>query len=480
VDVTHTMSRPTGRRGVLTMAVILVGLFSTQFPLGLDSPARTAGIVTGVWALCFLALSRSDAVGCYRPNSMYMLVFGLFHVGFLIATTVRGTDALHNVDSDWFYRGYTPQALHLVIIGMIAFTLGAQLMSWRAGPLHPIVATDLPDPDADRYRQKLATVGLVIEATSLLMFYKEVIQDRGGGLLSGGYEQFSSSLQSSGSSNGYATLGIGVGAIFALVAGGRARTWGWVLFIGYAIPALPMGNRGEVLFPLLPMLIVEAQHGRKIRKLWTTTGVLLSLVVIGIVRTGRTTGYSVPSGKQLLTSPMDAIAEMGYSLRPTVEVLGWTSHGEGFRNGATLTAVPVRLIEKLTGWHGGPPIQDDRLFNVEIAHRVGPIGGSPVGEGYYNFGTLGVVLMLGAIGLFVGWLNQRPLRMLDARVALLVPLLGNVRNSFAQVPAHLVVIATLLVVVRVWSKRGQSAVPVREGVRHAPVRQVAVRGHAWS
>jgi hypothetical protein len=77
-------------------------------------------------------------------------------------------------------------------------------------------------------------------------------------------------------------------------------------------------------------------------------------------------------------------------------------------------------------------------------------------------------------------LNQRPLRMLDARVALLVPFLGNDSNSFAQVPAHLVVIALLLVVVRVWSKRGQSAVPVPRGVRHAPTRQVAVRGHAWS
>jgi hypothetical protein len=480
VDVTRTMTGPRGRRGALTLAVALVGLFSWQFPLSVDDPARTAAVVTGVWALCFFALSRADAVGSYRPNAMYMLVFGLFHVGFLIATAVRGTDVLHNVDSGWFYRGYTPQALHLVILGMVAFTLGAQLMSWRTGPLSPIVATNVDDPDADRYRQKLATVGLLVEGVSLLMFYKEIAQNHGAGLLSGGYEQFSANLQSSGNSNGYSTLGIGVGAIFALVAGGRARTGGWLLFLGYAIPAIPMGNRGEVLFPLIPMLIVEAQHGRKIRKLWTTTGVLFSLVVIGIVRTGRTTGYSMPTGKQILTSPMDAIAEMGYSLRPTVEVLGWTSHGEGYRHGATLTAVPVRLIEKLTGWHGGPPVQDDRLFNVEIAHRVGPIGGSPVGEGYYNFGILGVLLMMGAIGLFVGWLNQRPLRMLDARVALLVPMMGNVRNSFAQVPAQLVVIAALLVVVRVWSKRGQSEIPVAKGVRHAPVRHVAVRGHAWS
>ena len=475
MDVTRMITRPIGRRGGLTLAVALVGLFSSQFPLGVDSPARSAAIVTGVWALCFFALSRSDAVGSYRPNSMYMLVFGLFHIGFLVATAVRGTDALHNVDSGWFYRGYTPQALHLVILGMVAFTLAAQLMSWRAGPLRPIVTPAVEDPDTDSYRHKLAVIGLLVEGLSLLMFFKEIVQNRGGGLLSGGYEQFSNSLQSSGNSNGYSTLGIGVGAIFAVVAGGRARTWGWVLFVGYAIPAIPMGNRGEVLFPLIPLLIVEAQHGRKIRKLWTTAGVLLSLVVIGIVRTGRTTGYSMPSGKQILTSPMDAIAEMGYSLRPTVEVLGWTSHGEGFRNGATLTAVPVRLIEKLIGWHGGPPVQDDRLFNIEVAHRVGPIGGSPVGEGYYNFGTLGVIVLLGAIGLFVGWLNQRPLRMLDARVALLVPMMGNVRNSFAQVPAQLLVIAALLVVVRVWSKRGE----VTEGVRDAHLRKVPVRGHAW-
>jgi hypothetical protein len=58
-------------------------------------------------------------------------------------------------------------------------------------------------------------------------------------------------------------------------------------------------------------------------------------------------------------------------------------------------------------------------------------------------------------------------------------MMGNVRNSFAQVPAQLLTIAVLLVVVRVWSKRGHAHVPVVKGVRHASGRQVPVRHHAW-
>jgi len=118
----------------------------------------------------------------------------------------------------------------------------------------------------------------------------------------------------------------------------------------------------------------------------------------------------------------------------------------------------VRFFEKLTGWHGGPPVRDDRLFNVEILDRVGPIGGSPVAEGYHDAGLFGVLLLLGAIGCAIGWLERRPATPLGhaAVGVLLLPLLGQIRNSFAPVPAQIAVGLLLLLVVHEVAQRAES------------------------
>jgi hypothetical protein len=256
---------------------------------------------------------------------------------------------------------------------------------------------------------------------------------------------------------------ISIGAVLGVVGGGRVRVATWAIFGAYAVVAFLIGSRGAVLFPLLTLLVVEVRQGRRIRPLWTAAGALGVLVLVGLVRQTRLTGFSQPVGA-LLASPFDALAEMGYSLRPTAVVIDWHSAAEPFRDGVTLIAVPLRFIEKLTGWHGGPPAFDDRLFNVEIAQRVGAIGGSPIAEGYHNFGAAGVVLVLAAIGLTVGFAERAPRTPLgNALVGIvLLPLLVQVRNSFGPVPVQLALGLLLLWFVRV-------GIP-RDAVQPAPLR----------
>jgi hypothetical protein len=156
---------------------------------------------------------------------------------------------------------------------------------------------------------------------------------------------------------------------------------------------------------------------------------------------------------------------MGYSLRPAAVVAGWHSAAEPFRDGVTLVVVPLRFIEKITGLHGGPPNYDDRLFNAEIAQRVGPIGGSPIAEGYHNFGIAGVILLMAAIGLVVGRVDRIPRTPCGNALAgaMLLPLFVEVRNSFAPVPVQLALGLLLLWFVRVESPRGTPN-PTRMGV----------------
>jgi hypothetical protein len=95
------------------------------------------------------------------------------------------------------------------------------------------------------------------------------------------------------------------------------------------------------------------------------------------------------------------------------------------------------------------------VFQNELLRRAGAIGGSPVAEGYHNFGTLGVIVLLALIGGVFGALDARPSTPLaDALTGVvLIPLLTQVRNGAAallpQIAIGLAAVAVACVAQRV-------------------------------
>lgn len=431
-------------RGPILIAalVCLTGAVLTV-PLPTGDVSANAATFAIAWALCLALLTRE---GLWRPSTAYLVLFGLFHGGLLLSVAMRGADAFTAYDVSWLYEGYAAEATRLVIVGMTAFTLCAELATGRTGP-PTVTAPATGDARPVDLPRGCGVIGLAVEFSGLAVFTAAVAGAGGFDQLTGSYPAFVQANQSD-TLLGYGTLCIGMGATLAIITDGPARIAAWLGFAAYAAVAFQVGTRGEVLFPLLAMLVVEARRGRRIRPLWTILAVPCVLGLIGLVRTARLPDGSGPAST-LWSAPFDAVAEMGYSLRPTTVVLDWHAFGEPFRHGVTLIVVPVRFVEKLTGWHGGPPVRDDRLFNVEIVDRVGPIGGSPVAEGYHNAGLLGVLLLLGAIGCAIGWLERRPATPLGHATVgvLLLPLLVQIRNSFAPVPAQFAVGLLLLLVV---------------------------------
>lgn len=435
MDSPPLSGRGTGRRAVLTVAVVAMFVVEAVVPL---VPSDIPGIAVtffSAWGLCLALLLCGGNV--YRPSTCYLVLFGFFHGGLLLSIALRGPEAFTAYDVSWIYDGYTPEATHLAILGMAAFTVAAELAG--RGARHE-QASD-PEP-AERTR--LAVVGLGCLLAGMVIFTVAVAGAGGLELMSGGYLTFIQANESN-STLGYGMLLVAVGAMLSVLAGGRARLVAWATFGTYSVVAFLIGSRGAVLFALVALLMVEVRQGRRIRTLWTIAGALGVLVLIGLVRQTRLVGFGQPAGTSV-GSPLDALAEMGYSLRPTAVVLDWHSAGEPLRDGATLVAVPLRFLESLTGRHGGSPAYDDRLFNVEIGQRVGPMGGSPIAEGYHNFGTLGVVLLMLAIGLVIGRLERLPRtpRGIALTGVVLLPLLMQVRNSFAPVPVQLVLGLLLL------------------------------------
>jgi len=450
-----------GRREVMILAVAITCLAAAVFELPLaddDIPGLAVSFALA-WAICLMLLVTNGRGGLYRPSAGYLVVFGLFHGGLLVSIALRGPEGFTAYDTSWLYSGYTPSAVRLAILGMATFALVAELAAGRSR--HEAPEGGVPPFAGGTF----AIAGLGVELVGIAIFAGAVAQAGGLDLVSGGYATFLQANESDGLL-GYGTLLIGLGAVLAVTAGGPARTAAWVGLSGYAAVAFLIGTRGAVLFPLLAVLAVEVRRGCRIRPLWTVLGVAGLLVLIGLVRTTRMAGFGALASS-VWSSPLDAIAEMGYSLRPTVVVLDWHSSGEPYRHGATLVAVPVRFLEAMTGWHGGPPAFDDRLFNVEILHRIGPIGGSPVAEAYHNAGVAGVVLFMAAVGLVLGRLERRPANPFsNAMVGIvLLPPLIQVRNSFAPVPAQLAIGLLLLCLVHVMRQRadrhGSPALEVR-------------------
>lgn len=409
--------------------VALVAVVAWCVPSG--GVVSAAAIFWAAWSLCLAVLVRGHPQGIYRPAAAYLVLFGLFHGGLLLSVAMRGDSV--SEDARWLEDAHTPQAVSLAVLGMAVYTAAAGLVGRR----EPVAA-------GRRGGFVAGALGVAVQLAGIGIFAVALVRAGGTDLLSGGYNVF---VEANGADTALAfgTLCSGTGAVLAVSAGGGARVAGWAGFLLYAVIALPLGTRGEVLFPLMAMAVIEARRHR-IRPLWTVLGAVSVLLLAGVVRQTRIGGLQALSPSWWLTAPLDAIAEMGFSLRPVVVVLGWD---EPMRLGATFVAVPVRFLESFLGWHGGPPAYDDRLFNVEIANRAGQIGGSPVAEAFHNFGTLGVVLFMAVLGALLVWLE----RWHDAVLGVvLLPLLVQVRNSFAPVPVQIGIGLLLVTLARVGAR----------------------------
>jgi O-antigen polysaccharide polymerase Wzy len=435
------------------VSVAAAGLIAILVAPGLagadgDIPAQAIAFAIG-WLTCLVLLARRTATGPFGAAALYLFIFGLFHGGLLFSVALRGSEAstMDLGDTlDWLYGPYTAAATRLVLVGMFGYTI--TIIVLRHGWPRAVPERVERSAAVIRPAQLLGLAGLATMLAGLLLFVVTIEQADGLGVLNAGYGEFLDAVEGNGAL-GYATLLISIGAVLSVVAGGQFRVCGWVGYGAFAALAFPLGTRGAVLFPLAVLVAMEVRRGLRLSWPVATGGLLALLTLIGTVRLTRSSGVGALVDGSATASPLDAVAEMGHSLRPVVVVLSWHANGEPYRGGITLVAVFIRLIERLTGWHGGPPAFDNRLFNEEILIRVGAIGGSPVAEGYHNFGLAGVIGVMSVTAVAIGLIERAPSTLyVDATLGVvLVPLFTQIRNSSAPVLTHIgigLVIVTLV------------------------------------
>ena len=388
--------------------------------------------------------------GVWSTTGVYAAVFGCFHFGFvvLLACGYLVPAELSPWDESWVMSAFAADAAVLSLAGALAFASGACLVYAQRTDTWLVDAQ--PAPVETTHSHGVAGTFLVFAAMTA---WCAIVLSTGGvtGFFSS-YAEYLDMTSEYGPTLALIWPVLGCGVVMSVTGRpGWHRSAAILAFGCFALVALPLGLRSEVMFPGIVVLIALARSGRAVTPLKAAAVGLAVLLIIPIVRDLRTTGLGGLAAGEFEVPGLDALAEMGGSLHPVEKVVRWHAEGEPFEQGATYWAPFERAaVRLLPGVSRRADAEDDfRLMNVLVLDRVGAIGFSPVAEAYRNFGPIGVVALLGLLGIVMGAIDT----IRDPRSAVLViatvyvPLLINVRNSFVSVPAQCVAGLVIVIVV---------------------------------
>ncbi len=419
---------------LMLAALVIVGLTNVSL-------AATADITSLCAVGAIILVVRVSPRRFWSASAIYLFVLWLFHFGLAAIYGLGlpiGSATLANM-SVWFYTPYTKEAIILTGMGFVSCGIGIlTALLWGTKRARSVPAAVSPE-GASIDRAFLVT-GFTLVLVSVCGWFLIAARAGGVGIFFGSYETFLAVVGESIALT-LTYYGINVGMVFLAAARPvTLRRVAFAIFCLWGLIALPLGLRGEVLFPGLTALVIMA----KIRppfsaKVAFLLGLLL-LSSIAALREVRQVGVQNVGATTVSASPLDALTELGSSLRPVSEVVYWRATGDQFMYGATYWAPFDRALAKVIpgrDWKLPPAEEDPRILGSLATMRGdGAIGFSVVAEAYYNFGPVGVCVIMALIGLLLGRLDLWPPTM-GRQVLLgviLVPMLVEVRNDFTAVP----------------------------------------------
>lgn len=373
----------------------------------------------GMWSICFI----------------FLAVVGVFHVGLVLANAVNGItdeDILYQI-SRWFYTVETDNAIHVVNLAMIGFSLGAILCSKYALEVNDLASDNIA------YRKRLFHIGGALLVIFVLIFFAITIFT--GAIYSyGAYLKVMSENPLFALIFSYLYFFIGIAFVFVCVS--YRRQFGYFYFAIFALWALfafKIGLRGEVMFPSAVAACMLGRKGAPIRGWILAILVITFLIITGIVKNARVSGdYSQDMG----VNPLNAVAEMGSSLRAVQETIKWRKN-ENFQllyGGSYWAPIERQLALLVPQLERIDVDKDGRLLNIVVQKKAGPIGFSAIAEAYINFGEKGVIVVFFMLGWLMAKLDSSSSTIRnDILIGVgLLPLFVTIRNSFIHVPVQII------------------------------------------
>lgn len=371
----------------------------------------------GIWSICFI----------------FFMSFTVFHGGLILANSansITDEDILYQI-SFWFENPETDNAIHLFNLGMIGFCLAALLFS------KPVQSKKTEALNI-QFNKRIFHIGGVLLCLMVAAFFAVTLSTGTLGSY-GAYLLLLKNVPIMGTIFAYIYLFIGLALVLISVT--YRKGFGYIylaIFAVWALFAFKLGLRGEVMFPGTVAACMFGRRGAPIGNLTLIVALIGFLIVTGIVKNARISGdYSAADS----VNPLNAVAEMGSSLRAVQEVIKWRVDGDELLLGGSYWAPFERqLAWFIPGLERKNAFEDPRLLNVVVQEKAGPIGFSPVAEAYLNFGEKGVLIMMFLFGALMAYFdNQRSRVRYDILIGVsLVPVFIMIRNSFTHVPVQVV------------------------------------------
>lgn len=387
---------------------------------------------------CLVAKSLKDGVWSFP--FLYFLILCFFHLGLFLSPALnagRMASFLEGMWTGWYSDASMVRAAYIIDLGLLSYATAIGFVAWlsRASGPEPEPKDAQSASTHGLMRDSIADVGGLVLSFSVASWVALCVSQLGPLFFLSSYGEYRAAAE--GNSVGLIYFGITIGS--ALIAQDLSRPLprsGLVFLMAYLVMALPMGVRSDSLFPIVAALAVYIRCHKTPSPKFMVVVVLIGLITISAVQQVRSQGLGSTSLDSVSASPIKAIEEMGYSARVLVTTIGWheAAH-EPYLSGATYIAPLERGIAGILELPRVEAESDFRLMNVEIASRVGAIGGSIIAEAHHNFGQLGSMLVLGMVGLVASRLSifpprPLPLALLGVMASLL---LMHVRNSFAPI-----------------------------------------------
>jgi O-antigen polysaccharide polymerase Wzy-like protein len=437
------LPEPLSRARVMTFGyAALTGAAAVAGALTLPADYLSASIADFWWiavASLVVILPLVVCCGLWSAAGAYVAVFWCFHFGLV---TVLGLGIVQPADLSawdqmWVLGPFAGDAGLLAVVGLAAFATGASLVNGIG-----VSASYRGPQDAHEPVHPHTVAGPALVLIAIALWCAIVLTTGGAGGFFASYGDYLDATADFSGMLAFVWLALGCGLVLSATgAAGWLRTNAMAAFGCLAIVALPVGLRGEIMFPSIAALVAAARCGRVLSPARTCALAAALLIVIPAVREIRNMGVQGVSEVEMDLHMFDAFAEMGGSLHPVEKVVRWRAEGEPLEVGASYWAPIERAAARvLPGLQASAAEDDMRIMNVLVMDRIGPIGFSPVAEAYRNFGAPGVAIVLGLLGAALAWID----RIADRRLAVLaiatlyVPILTNVRNSFVSVPLQCV------------------------------------------
>ena len=461
----------------LALLVLIASLFFSDYYM--SAPLENISLLLTVASLIMLwrviAISK---LGLASVASTYLGVYIIFHFGIFIAFGTRLSQtglspSLELAISRWFFD--SPQirlALLASTIGCFAFLLGLGISLLRGNNInHAFALSNRNETVDNNFADNLQAIAFILLFIGIFGWFGLVITRGGIGLLFGSYISYLNVASSPWLGYFYFFISIGFPILYSQ-RDTRLKKIGIFLFFVWCIFALTLGLRGEVLFPLAATFVLLGRRGFKIRPASLILLTFIVLTSLSFVRESRLLEFRAYQFELVDLNPANTLVELGSSLRPVVEVIRWNENGDPYIYGASYWAPVERAITLFIPFKERlPGTEDDRLLNVLVQQRVGPIGFSPIAEGFRNGGFIGVFIVMLLHGYIVGWLDSLPQtpRNMALIPVIFVPLLIHVRNSFVPVPFQVVVGLTTVFLVHflVYKNRRQHKIPAHLKVKHS-------------